>query len=371
MPPTSSSASPRRRTTRSRPISQPASSLPCRDLGGRPRGPMHRCAWWQVIWSAISGYLAAANEYGRGDPQASLIGSAATTADVRPWKPYTMTRSTAPSGIQLDRRSGRSPRPLVNRSHAHRRAVAKKIAPRAVPIARPSRKAALLGRCPIGDPGREPEDDSGDDPADRQSDARFRPVRSRPLGGDGRPSGRAHPGIWCGDVRPDCPGPGSPGPGCRWGRGSGGSVRLRSYLTGGAPGSRSATIAADADPTARPRSEDQLAARCGDPRAVPRVLRRARPHGGAEREPRAGRRPDSAVHQQRHGPVQGRPDRRRAARLHPRRRLPAGAARRRASTTTSRRSAARRATTRCSRCSATGASATTSSATRSTGRGIS
>ena len=43
----------------------------------------------------------------------------------------------------------------------------------------------------------------------------------------------------------------------------------------------------------------------------------------------------------------------------------------RASTTTSRRSAARPATTRCSRCWATGASATTSSARRSTGRGSS
>ena len=47
---------------------------------------------------------------------------------------------------------------------------------------------------------------------------------------------------------------------------------------------------------------------CPPPRsvAIPRVLRGARPHGRAQREPRAGGRPDAAVHQQRHGPVQGR-----------------------------------------------------------------
>ena len=48
----------------------------------------------------------------------------------------------------------------------------------------------------------------------------------------------------------------------------------------------------------------------GDPASVRRVLRRARPHGGSKRQPRAGRRSDAAVHELGDGPVQGRPDRR-------------------------------------------------------------
>ena len=108
-----------------------------------------------------------------------------------------------------------------------------------------------------------------------------------------------------------------------------------------------------------------------DPAALPRVLRRARAHGRAERQPRAGRRPDAALHELRDGPVQGRPDRRRDSATTRGRSTTSAACASPASTTTSRRSAGRRATTRCSRCSATGASATTSSARRSTGRGTS
>ena len=48
-----------------------------------------------------------------------------------------------------------------------------------------------------------------------------------------------------------------------------------------------------------------------------------------QREPRAGGRPDAAVHELGDGPVQGRADRRREARLRPRRRLPALPPRRR------------------------------------------
>ena len=64
-------------------------------------------------------------------------------------------------------------------------------------------------------------------------------------------------------------------------------------------------------PTPRPdpRPADHGAARRRDPPPLRRVLRRARPHGRAQRQPRAGRRPDAAVHELGHGPVQGRPDR--------------------------------------------------------------
>ena len=51
-------------------------------------------------------------------------------------------------------------------------------------------------------------------------------------------------------------------------------------------------------------------ARRGDPSALPGLLRGARPHHRAEREPRAGRGSDAALHQQRHGAVQGRAARR-------------------------------------------------------------
>ena len=77
------------------------------------------------------------------------------------------------------------------------------------------------------------------------------------------------------------------------------------------------------------RPGDPVPARRRDPRALRRVLRRARPHGRAQREPRAGRRPDAPVHELRHGPVQGRADRRREAGLRAGRGLPALPARRR------------------------------------------
>ena len=64
-------------------------------------------------------------------------------------------------------------------------------------------------------------------------------------------------------------------------------------------------------------------ARGRDPPPLRPVLRGARPHGRAQRLADAGRRPDAALHQLRHGPVQGRADRPREAQLRPRRRLPA------------------------------------------------
>ena len=84
---------------------------------------------------------------------------------------------------------------------------------------------------------------------------------------------------------------------------------------------RSATIAAMVSPTDQPRFPDR--ARRRDP---PRFVEFFAERGHTvvpERQPRAGRRPDAPVHQLRHGPVQGRADRRREARLHPRRQLPA------------------------------------------------
>ena len=134
---------------------------------------------------------------------------------------------------------------------------------------------------------------------------------------------------------------------------------------------RLSTIASDVDPRPDHRSADRRAARRRDPPPLRRVLRRARPHGRAQRQPRAGRRPDAALHELGHGPVQGRPDRRRDALLQRGPSTTSAACASPASTTTSRRSGGRRATTRSSRCSATGASATTSSARRSTGPGTS
>ena len=88
--------------------------------------------------------------------------------------------------------------------------------------------------------------------------------------------------------------------------------------------SRFGTIAADVDPTRHaPTRGSNGAAGRRDPAAVRGVLRRARPHGRSQRQPRPGRRPDAAVHELGHGPVQGRADRGREARLHPRGRLPA------------------------------------------------
>ena len=92
---------------------------------------------------------------------------------------------------------------------------------------------------------------------------------------------------------------------------------------------RFGTIAADVDPTRHPGSPDQFAAVRGDPAAFRGVLRRARPHRRPERQPRARRRPDAALHELRDGPVQGRPDRRGEAQLHAGGRLPAGPAGRR------------------------------------------
>ena len=76
-------------------------------------------------------------------------------------------------------------------------------------------------------------------------------------------------------------------------------------------------------------------------------------------------RPDAAVRQLRHGPVQGRVPRRSTSGRTPARRPRSAACAPAASTTTSRTSATPRAITRSSRCSATSASATISSATRS------
>ena len=72
------------------------------------------------------------------------------------------------------------------------------------------------------------------------------------------------------------------------------------------------------------------------------------------REPRPGRRPDPALHEQRHGPVQGGLHRGREAVATRAPSTTSAACASPASTTTSRRSAGRPATTRSSRCSATG-----------------
>ena len=102
---------------------------------------------------------------------------------------------------------------------------------------------------------------------------------------------------------------------------------------------RFGTMAAMATPA--PETVDPVPHGRGDPRPLPRVLRRARPHDRPERQPRAGGRPDAAVHELRHGPVQGRAD---AASRSATTRGPSttsAACGSRASTTTSRRSAGR------------------------------
>ena len=88
-------------------------------------------------------------------------------------------------------------------------------------------------------------------------------------------------------------------------------------------------VTADAGSRLRTRPQDQGAARRRDPAAVRRLLRRARPHGRAQRFPRPGRRPDAALRELGDGAVQGRADRGREALVHARRRLPALPARRR------------------------------------------
>ena len=102
-----------------------------------------------------------------------------------------------------------------------------------------------------------------------------------------------------------------------------------------------------------------------NPHAVPEVLRTQRPRHRAVQPARARQRSHAAVHQRRHGAVQGRVPRHwtSAPTCAPRRRSAACA--QAASTTTWRTSAIPRATTLSSRCWATSASATTSSATRS------
>ena len=86
------------------------------------------------------------------------------------------------------------------------------------------------------------------------------------------------------------------------------------------------TISRMSTPETPPTPVERPARRRGAP-ALPRVLRRARPHDRAQREPDPGRRPDPPLHELRDGPVQGGLHRRREAQLHARRRraaLPAG-----------------------------------------------
>ena len=78
---------------------------------------------------------------------------------------------------------------------------------------------------------------------------------------------------------------------------------------------------ADGEPHRADR--DSLSPRVRNPVALRGVLRRARPHRRPQRQPRPGGRPDAAVHELGHGPVQGRADRGGEARLRPRGRLPA------------------------------------------------
>ena len=91
---------------------------------------------------------------------------------------------------------------------------------------------------------------------------------------------------------------------------------------------RLSTIASDAASRPDPRPADRGAASRRDPPPVRRVLRRARPHRRAQREPRAGGRSDAAVHELRDGPVQGRLRRCRDPLVHAGGRLPARPARR-------------------------------------------
>ena len=131
------------------------------------------------------------------------------------------------------------------------------------------------------------------------------------------------------------------------------------------------------DPDARPRDLNDLRRplEAHDQRRTPRAfLEFFREHGHTDRAvelARAGQRPDAAVHQRRHGAVQGRVPRQGEAQLRARARARSAACAPAASTTTSRTSATPRATTRSSRCWATSASATTSSATRSASPGTS
>ena len=60
---------------------------------------------------------------------------------------------------------------------------------------------------------------------------------------------------------------------------------------------RSVPLRPMSEPHDRPRSADRVAARGRDPAALRRVLRGARPHRRAQRQPRPGRRPDPALHE--------------------------------------------------------------------------
>jgi hypothetical protein len=102
-----------------------------------------------------------------------------------------------------------------------------------------------------------------------------------------------------------------------------------------------------------------------NPPEVPRLLRLERPPDRGVQFAGAARRPDAAVHQRRDEPVQGCLPRLRQAQLQPRARLRRNACAPAASTTTWKTSATPRATTPSSRCWATSASATISSATPS------
>ena len=108
-----------------------------------------------------------------------------------------------------------------------------------------------------------------------------------------------------------------------------------------------------------PRPRFASASSTFSPSAAMTVVPSAQPH--------SGRRSDAALRQLGHGPVQGCADRRARSAATSARSTSSAACAWPASTTTSRRSAGRRATTPSSRCSATGASATTSRARRSPG----